>query len=339
MSKTIMSSGLALGCLGAWLGVAQAQTAADPLLRLNAGLETTETLTRVAALVGGDVLTIPSALRADWAAPVAPAAGSAGALLASATPLPARPSRPSSERFVLLFSWAYAPQKLSYSETLTFTKYVEQTGALGLSYSQPARSGFSIDGRLALWHDLGLQVGYASVPRHGSVNADAQIPHPFYFERDRSVTYDASGFDWSENAIHLDAAYSRAIGPLRATLFAGASLVSVKADLADQLAYTQVYPYDSANVTVTSLRSQRISKNAVGPDVGVSLDVPILSHVGLGALVRYSGANVTLARPTTPLPLDSGAATGEQLVRVTPGSSVKINAAGVQIAAGLRLFF
>jgi len=339
MSKTSMSSGLALLCSWAWLGVAHAQTARDAQIGSDTGVATTEQLARMARLASGDVLTVPSALRGDWGMPVAPAASSAGALLASITRLPSDHSRPSSERLVLLLSWVYAPKKPSFSETQTFTKYQENTGSLDLKYTQPTGSGFSGDGRVMLWQGFGLQLGYSSVPRHGAVDATAQIPHPLLFQHNRTVSYSATGLDWLEGAFHLDAAYSRSIGPVRATIFAGASFVSVKADLATQLAYTQVYPYASENVTVTALSTQRISKQAVGPDAGVALDVPIVRHVGLGALVRYSGARVTLARPVTPVPLDSGAVTGEQLVHMTPGSSASIDARGIQLAVGARLFF
>ena len=315
LSSVLPRSLVIFGCLSALIDVAHAQTAADSQP--------------------------PPSMVADAALQIAHASAlpSATAVLARTTPRPHQSSQPSNDHVVLLISWAYAPQKIQFSETQTFTKYREDSGRLDLNYAQPASSGFGVDGRLALWHGLGLQLGYSDVRRTGSVSATAQIPNPLYFQHDRSVTASGTAFTWRESTIHLDAAYSHGLGPVRATVFAGVSLLSVKADLVERLTFTQVYPYASENVTVTSLPGENISKHATGPDVGVAIDWPIVSHLGIGALVRYSGARVTLARPALPVPLDNGAATGEQVVEATGGSSVQFDARAVQIGVGVRLFF
>jgi hypothetical protein len=339
--NSVAASLLTLGCFWTLLGVAHAQSAGAPQPELSAAWQTAERVARLSTSSDPNQLVASPELHAGWPAFLAPGANSANVVLADAallSPLPHR--RRGSERFTLLLSWAYAPSELKYTETHTFTKYVEDAGRLTLDYSQPAQSGFTIDGRVVLWHGLGLQLGYSTVSRSGSVKAAAEIPDLFYFQKNRSVTHDAGGFAWREGTVHLDAAYDRAVGPVRVAIFAGASVLLVKADLASELAYTQVYPYASENVTVTALRSQRISKNAVGPDAGVAVDVPIARHFGLGALVRYGGARITLTRPGASTSGDSdGAVTGEQVVQAPPGSSLRIDARGVQVALGARLFF
>src|SRR5258708_29102480 len=79
---------------------------------------------------------------------------------------------------------------------------------------------------------------------------------------------------------------------LEASLFAGVSLIKVRADLIDHIEYSQIYPYDT--VTAVSAPSATFLDNPFGFNLGASLEGRLTEHVALGAQGRFSRAKARL---------------------------------------------
>src|SRR4029077_19967420 len=87
--------------------------------------------------------------------------------------------------------------------------------------------GFDVGGGVRVWRNLavGLDVSRFSKETAGTVSA--QIPHPFFFNRARTVSGDASGLTRDETAVHLQALWMLPFGSRwRLALGGGAPWVS-----------------------------------------------------------------------------------------------------------------
>lgn len=243
-------------------------------------------------------------------------------------------------RIAIALGWIYAPERVDFSESHKFTKYGEATGQMDIAYRHPSGAGVSADLQYIVRGGFGLQLGYSGVRRQGSFDLTARVPHPLYFQQERSIASQGDGLAWNESAIHVAAAYARRLGPVRTSVFAGLCFLSVEADLVEKLVFTHGYPFNTDDVKVTSTPSQPLSARATGPDFGLSIEAPLHRHVGLGALLRYSAARVSLRRPQPTNATDEDKdVTGPQVLRPASDTSVALDAGGLRVGVGLRVYF
>lgn len=205
----------------------------------------------------------------------------------------------------------------SFSDTRQYTEYAETT-SVSTAYSTKTGFGPDVAVQLSLFRGLGVLVGYSLASRTESGSFDASRPHPLYLNRPRSLSGELTGYKYKEGALHLDAAYGGASGRIDWSLFAGASLFTVEADLLGQLTFTDNYPYDE--LTLGSAPATRVKQSPTGFNVGGRLDYRFGRTFGAGVLLRYSTASVKLRANS-----DAGEAS--------------FNAGGLQAGAGLRLYF
>jgi hypothetical protein len=206
---------------------------------------------------------------------------------------------------------------LSFGDTRQYAEYAETT-SVSTSYSMKTAFGPDVAVQLSLFRGLGVLVGYSLASRSESGRFEASRPHPLYLNRPRSLSGELTGYKYKEGALQLDLAYGRGSGRLDWSLFAGASVFQVEADLLNQLTFTDTYPYDE--LTLASAPATRIKASPTGFNVGGRLDYRFGRTFGAGVLVRYSTASVKL--------------------RANPDASeVSFDAGGLQAGAGLRLYF
>jgi hypothetical protein len=240
-----------------------------------------------------------------------------------ASPAPAAraaaPGAPGPVRIRIAFGGTYAVAAPSYSETRQIPEYAETT-TITASYEAKAAFGADAALQVTLFRGLGVEVGYTALSRDVTGSVSISRPHPLYLNRPRSATADLSGYGAKENALHLDLAYAASRGHIDWTVFAGATLFSVDADLLGTPTYAEAYPYDELQIASAPPTSLKESKT--GWNVGGRLDYRFgtAGHFGAGVQVRYSAATVELG---------AGTAT-------TPAS---YDAGGFQVGAGLRLYF
>jgi hypothetical protein len=214
--------------------------------------------------------------------------------------------------YVNISGW-YQPGSQSFTATVRPVDFAEPS-IVDTSYETGTVPGFDAGGGVRVWRNLAIGVGVSYLSKSDSGAIDAQIPHPFFFNRSRTVAGDASGLAHQETAIHVQASW---MVPLRnrwlLAIAGGPSWFSVGQDVVSDVAVTQTYPYDTA--TFASATTTHHSGSGIGFNVGADATYRLRRHVGLGFGVTYSRASV---------PLDD---------------TLTVEAGGARVGGGLRFGF
>jgi len=204
----------------------------------------------------------------------------------------------------------------SWSHGRTFREYVEDA-RYDVRYEAEAAAGFDLGIQVSLVGGFGPELAFSRVNHDAARRLDASIPHPLRFDRYRSASVEFPGLGYSEQAVHMGVGWQGQKGALGFALFGGLSLFKVRADAVEEIGYDQFYPYDEIE-----LRAPRVvehSDEPIGFHVGGRLDWRLFRSFGLGGQLRYSAATASFSLPG--------------------GDAFEIDAGGLQVAAGIRVFF
>src|SRR5262249_14618840 len=153
---------------------------------------------------------------------------------------------------------------------------------------------FDVGGAYHAWPKRHISIGVqlTQFGRSGTDDVSAQVPHPFFFGRLRSVAGETS-LRRTETGVHVQAVWTRPIRPRwQATATIGPSWIHVAQDLVQDVAISQTYPYDTA--TFASAVSGRRSGTGFGFNVGGAADYALRRRVGLRFSLSASRARVPL---------------------------------------------
>ncbi|HVC19103.1 MAG TPA: outer membrane beta-barrel protein [Vicinamibacterales bacterium] len=244
-------------------------------------------------------------------------AAGAGAQTAPATPAGPAPAGWGSATVRLGVNAGLQAGASGFTENSTLQIY-QENAPLTVAYG--TKSGLLFDGSLGVHvkgrFGLGVAMSYSRATLAGQVHAG--IPNPFVFGVLRPVDGTASGLRRTEIGTHLQALYLLPMNRrVDLMLSGGPSILYVQQDLVTNVNFSQTYPYDTA--TFQSATLTRVKKSAVGFNVGVDLSWRLTRRIGVGAMVRYTRATVSLP--------------------VTGQPSISAHAGGFQAGAGLRLMF
>jgi hypothetical protein len=202
------------------------------------------------------------------------------------------------------------------SESISLTKNVE-SAPVTADLAKAAVPFF--DGGLAvrLFGNVGAAVSVSYLTNTADADVTARIPHPFFFNRPRTVTGQAQGVRHAELATHVDAVYVIVSSRIDLTVFGGASFFRVDQDFVSDVLYGETYPYDTA--AFVSAKLTRVQASKTGYNAGADVTWKLGDRWGVGGLLRYSRARI-------PFSFDG----------IDPGTS---NVGGLQAGGGLRLMF
>ena len=193
-----------------------------------------------------------------------------------------------------------------------------EDGRLEAKYVVKGAPAFDIAGGGMVWRHLGVGIGVSRVSVATPVSVNGSVPHPFFFNRLRPVSGDASGLKREELAVHVQARAALPIGSrLQAMLFGGPSFFQVKQGVVTDFTYTDSYPYDDARFTSATTTGARVSK--MGFNAGGDVAFFFTRQVGVGGTVQYAATTVGLP--------------------VAGGATQDVKVGGVRAGAGLRLRF
>jgi hypothetical protein len=205
----------------------------------------------------------------------------------------------------------------TFTQTRAFEEFLEQ-GSLTLTRDIPAGPFYEGGIAVRVWRGLTFGVAASYFEDTGGGAVSAQIPHPFYFDRPRAVSGDASRIDRREIAGHAQCAWLvRAGRRFELTLSGGPSVFAVEQVFVSGVAYTQQYPFDAA--AFDHVTTELVKDTVVGYHGAIDLTWRFASHVGAGGLVRFSR--------------------GTKALRPSGGDPVSIRTGGLQAGGGLRLIF
>ena len=230
---------------------------------------------------------------------------------------PPKPKRPFVERGFVTFGAGaqLAPGELS--DRAVFEANVE-SGSFEADYA--GTTGLVLDGTAGfrVRRQLGIAIGISRATRTGTASVSAEIPHPFFDNRHRSVQGDAANMSRTETAAHFQIYYDlRPRGAWRIRIFGGPSYFDVEQELVTEVHAIETFPFDTAEFG--SVTTSRVDGSGIGVNGGIDLARMVTRRVGAGAIIRYAGAKIGLNAPAS--------------------RSVSTNAGGFQAVAGLRVLF
>lgn len=237
-------------------------------------------------------------------------------------PVPPSPARPSpsqpTDRIYVSINGAYQTGGDDFGETVSFTRNAEN-GSFSTDYSVKSGPAFNLSVGAGLWRYFGVGVGVTRYSKNTPITLNAAVPHPFFFNRPRTVEGDIGGLKREELAVHVQArAMFTPTRSIQAVVFGGPSFFSVKQGIVNDFEVTETYPFDTATfsrgITTTADESK------VGVNVGADVGYFFTRQVGVGGTVQWSGSTIDV-------PASGGTGTFE------------IKAGGIQAGVGLRLRF
>jgi hypothetical protein len=238
-----------------------------------------------------------------------------GTLMLGAASASAQTPAPGSWAAIVSVNFGTQLGMTTLEQASELAKYVEPAT---LAANAPAPPGPLLDGGVTVrvWRNLGVTAAVSLVGTDGPAEIVAEIPHPFYFDRPRTVEGEVALWR-QEAAVHAGAAWLFERPALDILVFGGASFFQVMQDLVGDVTFDEQYPYDMA--TFADAETERVEGSATGFNLGADLTWKLSPRWGVGGLVRYSRAEL-------PLDIDG----------VKAGT---LTAGGVAVAGGLRVRF
>ncbi len=168
-----------------------------------------------------------------------------------------------------------------------------EDGRLDTKYVVKGGPSFDVAGGGIIWRRLGIGVGASRFTVSTPASITGTIPHPFFFNRARSVSGEATGLKREEMAIHVQVRGVFPVGNrLQVMVFGGPSFFQVKQGVVTDFTYTDSYPYDAATFRAAKTTDASVSKN--GFHGGGDLAFFFTKQVGVGATVQFAGTSVEL---------------------------------------------
>ena len=181
------------------------------------------------------------------------------------------------------------------------------------AYPAGGGTAFDIGGGVRVWRHLAVGAGVSLFSRQDDLQVTAQLPHPFHFDRPRTITGMAPGLTRDETAVHVQAIWVALVGQrVEIAVFGGPSFVNVTQEMATGVTFAQAYPYDAAEFT--GIQRTSASESATGFNVGTDVGIYFTRWIGVGGAVRFTRATAEL-------------------------NGVEITAGGLLTTAGLRVRF
>jgi hypothetical protein len=233
-------------------------------------------------------------------------------------PQPARPF----DRFYISINGAVQTAE-DFTETVSFTENAE-TGSFSTDYTVESGPALNISAGYAISRSFGVGVGVTRFSHSTPISLTASVPHPFFFNRARSVSGDVTGLTREEFAIHFQARGMFRVSPkIEGVVFGGPSFFSVTQGIVNDFEITETYPYDTAAFSrgLTTM----VDESKIGFNVGADVGYFFTRQVGVGGSVQWAGT--TIDAPASGGPSSGGPATFE------------LKAGGLQFGGGLRLRF
>jgi len=230
-----------------------------------------------------------------------------GAMPAAAQPLP---------RFTISVNGGYQPSTTSFDDRFTFDLNRE-TASVDTDYSVDAGPLFDAGVGFRIWKGLGAGIAISRFSVDSAGQAEATLPHPLFFQRNRQISGETTGITREETGIHIQVQYQLPpFGNVYVTLAGGPSVLDIQQSIVTDVNFTEEFPYDTA--TYVGVDSQRVSGTATGFNAGADVRWMFTRNVGVGGLVRYTRATVDLTRNNRTVTVDAG---------------------GMQVGGGVRLAF
>ena len=219
-------------------------------------------------------------------------------------------------RVRVLANGLYNPTDIGFSETSTFTSFLEE-GRSTRSYDGGKGVVFEAGAIVDVWQNLGAMGSFELYQSDFDGVFEEILPHPLYFEHPRTLEGEIGGLEYSEKALHLDAVYTRDFEKITVDLFGGPSLFFTNTEILNTVNTDSAYPFDE--VTLSSTSNTTIDDNPIGFNAGGAVTWRLTEVFGIAFQARYSHATIGIAREG--------------------GEAIELDAGGFRVGGGIRLSF
>ena len=193
-----------------------------------------------------------------------------------------------------------------------------EEGSLDTRYPAGDDALFDVGGSVQVWRNLAVGASVSWLTRETDADVAGQLPHPFWFDRPRSVSGTATGLARTETAVHVHAQWVIPVGrSVAVTLFGGPTWFNATQDLVADITFEQAYPFDAASFG--SANAGERSASTIGAHAGADVAYYFSERIGVGGMVRFSRGSVELDSPD--------------------GDTLKNDVGGVHTSGGLRIRF
>jgi hypothetical protein len=220
-------------------------------------------------------------------------------------------------RGFVLVNGAYQLTTNDFRQDATFPANAEDA-TYATDYTVDGGAAFDVAGGAVIWRHLGIGVGVTRFSRSTPTALNGSVPHPFFFNRPRSVNGQVSGLKREELVVNAQARIVAPVGDrFQVMAFGGPSFFQVKQGIVNAFTWTDSYPYDTAAFGAADTVNAKGSK--LGFNVGGDVAYFFTRQVGIGGTVQFATATIELSR--------------------TGGQSEDVKAGGATTGFGLRLRF
>lgn len=203
--------------------------------------------------------------------------------------------------------------------TTTNFQLYDETGKLTTAQSIDSQAPFfDIGGGVRVAGNFGVGFSYSRLSANGGAAVLAEVPSPVYYDQPRTAIVAVNDLEHVENGYHFQALWMLPVtDKFDIVISGGPSLFSLTQGAVTSPQITEVGPpYSSVNMTVSQITT---TGSQIGFNLGADLTFRFANNVGVGAMLRYAAATVSL----TPDGSDA--------------SDVKVG--GFQFGGGLRIRF
>ncbi len=245
------------------------------------------------------------------------------ALTVEAQPRPPAPRQPPrravqpTPRGILSINGSYQVSTHDFGDDTTFRANAED-GRLDTSYTVKGGPAFDVAGAATVWRRLAIGADISRYSRSTPASLAASIPHPFFFNRPRSVSGAVDGLKRQEVAVHVQARGIVPVSPrVQVSVFGGPSFFRVKQAVVTDFTYASTYPYDTA--AFDGADTTTANESALGFNAGVDVALFFSRQVGVGGSMQFSSASVDLP--------------------AAGGATQRVDVGGASVGFGLRIRF
>jgi hypothetical protein len=179
------------------------------------------------------------------------------------------------------------------STNTTFTIY-DETGKITTSQTIDSQAPFwDIGGGFRIAGNFGVGFTYTRLSAAGVAEVSAQVPSPVYYDQPRTVTASLEDLEHVEDGYHFQALWMLPITDKFDIVFSGGpSVFNLKQGIVTSPQITEVGPpYTTVNMTVSQTTT---TGSQIGFNLGADLTYRFANNVGVGAILRYAAATVSL---------------------------------------------
>jgi hypothetical protein len=203
--------------------------------------------------------------------------------------------------------------------TASFPIY-DETGTVTTTQAIDKQAPFlDFGGGFRVAGNFGIGFTYTRLNVTGTAAIEAKVPSPVYYDQPRTATASLNALDHTENGYHFQALWMLPISDtVDIVLSGGPSWYSLTQGVVTSPQITEVGPpYSSVNMTVSQTAT---TGSEIGFNVGADLTFRFANNFGVGGIVRYTSATVTLTSEGS-------------------DNSSKVKVGGFQVGGGLRIRF